>query len=316
MTEIKTRYGNLQGASYTEFYPDGTIKECVLNEKNELETPYGKLIPQYQDDGIRRKQTKSLSFHKNGSLKGISLQNRVEIKTSVGMLSAEYITFYENGSIRRIFPLDGRLSGYWAEEDEYKLATELELKFSFGNFKCKIIGIQFYDHGAVKSITFWPKDKVTVTSPVGAAPVRIGISLYPDGKIKSFEPARPLCVDTPIGKLTAYDRCALGIHGDSNSLSFSEQGKIEHLVTSAHKITVTDQDGAVKIYQPDSKPNMFNPEIKEPVPVSIRFGRNTVMFNNSEENEFIVDECIFSIEPFILTTINPCSSCTDCSACG
>jgi len=314
MSEISTNYGVIKGISYLSQYPDGSIKDCIPTEPNELKTSYGKLIPQYQDDGLRRKQIKPLSFYKNGNLKSISLQNQVEINTSIGVLPAEYVAFYEDGSIKRLFPLDGKLSGYWDEEDEYGLARDVEFNFSFGKFKQKVIGIHFYENGAVKSITFWPKDMVTIQSPVGTAVARIGIALYPDGKLKSYEPAKPTGVDTPIGIITAYDGSALGIHGDSNSLRFSEDGKVENVVTSTNKVEVTGKDGRKHVYTPGSKPSMFNPDANELVPLRIQFYGNKVCFNNTVE--YVVEECTFSIGTFLLQTKGSCSACSGCTACG
>ena len=44
--------------------------------------------------------------------------------------TAEQVSFYESGALKRIFPLNGTLSGYWTQEDEAKLATPLTLVFN------------------------------------------------------------------------------------------------------------------------------------------------------------------------------------------
>lgn len=31
------------------------------------------------------------------------------------------LTFYENGELKRVFPLDGKISGFWSEEEEKRL---------------------------------------------------------------------------------------------------------------------------------------------------------------------------------------------------
>ena len=316
MKELSTKYGSLKGASFINLYSDGGLKECILTEYNELKTPLGNFIPQYQDDGLRRKQIKPLSFYRNGNIKNLPLQDKVEIATSVGVLPAELITFYEHGAVKRLFPLDGKLSGFWAEEDEYGLAKEIEFNFSIGSFKRKVIGIQFYENGAVKSIAFWPKDIVTIQSPMGSALARIGISLYPGGKLKSFEPSKPLPVETPLGKIMAYDSKALGIHGETNSLRFSEDGKIENIVTTTNIIEVIDISGNKNVYKPDSKPSMFNLAATEVVPLSIQFLGNKVSFNNSSEQEYNVEDCVFSIKPLLFQAKDSCSSCASCNDCG
>lgn len=315
MKNITTRYGILKGLTYVDLYPDGSVKDCVLTKENELKTPYGDFIPQFEDDGVRRKQVKPLSFYRNGNLKSISLQNPVEVMTSAGVLPAEFITFYESGSIRRVFPLDGKLSGYWDEADEYKLAGDFEFNFAFGKLRQKVIGIHFYENGAIKSLTFWPKATFTIQTPVGPAAVRIGIALYPDGMLKSYEPAKPTDVDTPVGKITAYDSKALGIHGDSNSLRFSEDGRIEQVVTSVNRIEVTDKCGRQHIYEPGAKPALFNGAAKELVPLSVQFYGSKVRFNNSIEDEYDIAECTFSVGSCRLQPPNPCSSCSGCAEC-
>ena len=140
MESIQTKYGVLNGISSVEFYPDGSLKECILSALNRLATPYGELIPQYETDGIRRKYVKSLSFHQNGNLKSISFQKATIISTPLGAFPAELVIFYPGGEIKRLFPLNGKLSGFWSEEDEYQLAQEIEFSFSFGFFKQKVIG--------------------------------------------------------------------------------------------------------------------------------------------------------------------------------
>ncbi|MDA8235731.1 MAG: hypothetical protein M0Z31_13205 [Clostridia bacterium] len=316
MDKVTTKYGILKGISYLSHYPDGSVKDCILTQENVLKTPFGRLIPQYEDDGIRRKNLKPVSFYENGILKSISLQNPVEFQTSLGSLTAEYITFHEDGSIKAIFPLDGKISGYWTEEDEYELAPEIEFSFPFGQFKKKVISVRFYQSGGVKSITFWPKDRVTVNSPAGTAEVRIGIALHPDGSLKSLEPAKPLPVKTPIGTISAYDNSALGLHGDSNSLSFTQDGKIEQIVTTTHQVKVVDQTGKERIYQPGFKANMFNPDARDIVPLTIQFNGGRFCFDNNPENSCNLLECKFTVQPVLFKSTNSCSSCADCSACG
>ncbi|RYD04950.1 hypothetical protein N752_12240 [Desulforamulus aquiferis] len=43
----------------------------------------------------------------------------------------------------------------------------MEFRFSWGSFKSRIIGIQFYPEGSLKSITLWPGEVVSIKSPLG-----------------------------------------------------------------------------------------------------------------------------------------------------
>lgn len=318
MSEVTTKYGTLKGATYASRYPNGTVRDCILIEPNQIDTPYGPLVPQYLDDGQRRKRIKPLSFHPNGNLKNVPLDSPALIKTSIGAFPAELVTFYENGGLCRIFPLDGNLTGFWTEEDEYSLAEEFEFAFSFVKFKQRIISLHFYESGAVKSLTIWPKDTITLQSPLGTVTARIGISLYEDGTLKSLEPSKPLTVQTQLGQIVAYDHSAHGIHADRNSLSFTKEGKVESVVTSANVITVRNPKGETAVYQPGMQPDMFNPERLEVVPMRINFQGNMVCFEN-EGNAYDLNECTFTVQPFLLqpeTACSECSGCTSCHACG
>ena len=229
MEEFKTSYGMLNGISSIEFYTDGAIKECKLNKYSEMKTIYGNLVPQYDGAELRRKYKRSLSFYENGNIQSISFQNQMTIDTSIGKLPAELAVFYENGKIKRIFPLNGKMTAYWTEQNEYKFAEELDLNFEFGTFKKKIIGINFYESGSVKSLTLWPKDFIEVLTPCGIIETRIGLSLYPSGAFKSCEPRKQTLINTKIGELQAFDVGAIGINGDTNSLNFNEDGTIKSI---------------------------------------------------------------------------------------
>lgn len=315
MEIISTKYGDLKGAKHIRYYPNGNIRECILTEANEIFTPIGRLIPQYEDDGFRRKLIKPLIFHENGNLKNLPLQDKVEIETSLGLLPAELVTFYDDGSLRRIFLLDGKITGFWSEEDEYKLSPTLDLNLSWGNTKTKVIAVQFYKKGFLRSITLWPKDTITIAAPIGVAEARIGFNLYPNGNLKSFEPSKPLLVDTPIGKILAYDRTAIGIHSDNNSLIFTETGELSQVVTGTNIVQVTDNNGKKYIFKPQLTPSMFNLEAMELIPLNIQFQGNRIRFNNNFDDEFNLNECSFTISPYRLQTQGLCTSCNDCTAC-
>lgn len=315
MTEIRTKFGVLKGAAYCSYYEDGSIKELTLLEQNNLKTSYGDFIPQYLDDGVRRRRITPLSFYPNGNLKNLPLQTQVNIATSIGVLPTEFVSFYPGGSIKRVLPLHGQLSGFWDEEDEYNLAQEFIIDLPSIMLKQKILAMRFYEEGSLQDLTLWPKDTVSIDSPIGNVKARIGISLYPDGRLKSFEPAVPLPVDTAIGTISAYDSRAIGIHGEANSLRFSTAGTIENVVSSSHRIKVFDKNGREYIYEPGRQANMFNPDVSDMVPLNIEFLANKVRFNHSEEDEYDLADCSFFVEPLALPTENTCSSCSSCTAC-
>ena len=315
MKEISTKYGVIKGIISIDYYDDNIIEECKVDEYCEIETAFGTLVPQYEDDGLRRKYTKSLSFYENGNIKTISLQKQVDIKTSIGEVPAEFISFYDNGSIKRILSLNGKITGFWTEENEYDLAAETELNLKIGKFNKKIMGIKFYDTGEVKSFTFWTAERINIQTPCGMADIRIGISLYEDGELKSCEPSIPLKVNTPIGDIMAYDLNAIGINGDENSLNFYEDGTIKSLVTSVDKIKVTSLNGKMRTFQPGSKISSYNDEGTDIVPLVIEFYDDKIRFNKDSNNEFLISDNSFNVGNFIEKFNASCNSCEGCNKC-
>lgn len=312
INNFKTKYGVLNGIINYTLYTNDIMNECILNKNNKIITPYGTLIPQYEDAEIRRKHIQSLSFYDTGNLKSISLQNKSYIDTSVGRLPAEYLNFYDDGKIKRLLPLNGKLSGYWSEEDEFQLAEDIELKLNFATIKKKLIGIQFYKSGNIKSLTFWPSEKVYIPWKGEIISVKSGISFYETGNIKSLEPKIPFAIKTPIGVLTAYDSTACGINGDINSLCFSEEGEITALSTSSNIVEVINNNNAF-IFKPQMRASMLSDAALERIPLKIEFFSNRVRFNNNED--FIISECTFNTKK-ISNTINVgCSDCSTCAGC-
>lgn len=315
MEQILSPYGSIEGILTTEKFAAGSIKNCTVGQLNRIKTPYGVLIPRFDSQGVRRKYTPSLAFYKSGSLKSISLQEQQVIKTPLGEFPAELVTFYENGSLKRIFPLNGKITGYWTEKNEYDLAEEYDLDLPSGHLKTKFMGLYFYETGAVKSVTLWPQDSVTINSPLGTVSARIGISFYPDGNIKSFEPGHPIGVKTPIGEILAYNPQPLGINGDSNSLVLAENGKIKSLYTPRSMIIVEDKDGKQKIHRPLLKPDLFDEQKRNPVPMTIEFGEERVTIGSHIVSQYELSSYKFYVltMPAVLTAM--CQACSACHAC-
>ncbi len=316
MTEFNTKYGLLKGIVSSTLYSDGSMKECIVEEYNELETPCGMLVPQYDHSEIRRKYTASVYFYKNGQIQSIALHNQTLVKTPSGSYHAELLTFYECGSIKRLFPLNGKVTGYWTEEDEYGLAAEYEFNFPFGSFIVKTIGIYFYEDGAIKSLTFWPGNTAAICFPLGVANVRNGISFYQDGSIKSLEPDKPYAVSTPIGRIFAYDAGAVGIHGDTNSLSIDKNGEIISLATSTDVVLVQGIDGRKKTYSPGFKESLCDDAKIEVVPLKLNFHNGYVRFNGSEKDKYELGQFHFITTHYPKFLNFTCGDCSSCDKCG
>lgn len=318
--EISTVYGMLYGCIDPEFYENGILKSTRFDKENNILTKTGLLTPQYTDDNVRRKYSSSVTFYENGRLKSISLEKQAEVLTPLGKLPAELITFYEDGSVKRVFPLNGKISGYWSESDEGELAMPMSFKFDFGEFSAKIMCVYFYSSGRVKSITLFPNEAIVLTTtPIGKIKVRTGFSLYENGRLKSVEPAEPFIADTPIGRLTAYDSGAIGINGDMNSLTFKEDGQIESLKISGEEIIVRSND-TMDIIKPILQQNPLDEDDFITLPFSVKFEDGVVFIEDEAKHSYSMDKTNFTVvkSRFSLkgAACNSCSGCSSCSSCG
>ncbi len=310
---LTVEMSGIKGITRFTTYDNGGLKECKLADYNLISTKYGDLVPQYGNPGVRKKQLKVLSFYKSGKLKSISLEQQTEISTPIGIFPVELVTFFEDGSINSLFPLNGQISGFWSEEEEGALAQEFDFTFPFGNFSAKINGLRFYREGKVRSLILWPGERITIDTPAGKMPVRIGFKLYEDGSIESVEPAEPVPVKTPIGSINAYDANAIGIDADKNSLGFDRNGKLTSLATF-DIITAKKSDGETKITFPKLKPGLM--EEYEKVPIKLHFSGDTVTIDDgSRADEYRTSESTFKIMPGDYTETKTCGDCSSCKGC-
>lgn len=291
---MQTKYGVLRGIEDIEYYKDGSIKLCRVNEKNVLKTALGELVPQYETKDERRKITGTLEFYENGDLMSICLDEQITVATAYGDIPTEKISFYKGEKIKRIFPLNGKLSGYWGEDNEYSLATSIVIKNGEYEITSKFISIAFYENQTLRSLTLWPKERIELTTDMGIIKVRKGISFYENGKIKSFEPATEIRVKTPIGEISAFDNEIIGLHGDENSVQFDITGEIRALCTCNDRVKIFN-GSITEIMEPTLKKGWCNELIEVPVPLKISFGENSIIFGdkssfNIQNNSFFVEK--------------------------
>jgi hypothetical protein len=308
MTSFTTAYGTLEGVEFKTLYSNGKIDGCLVNRENTLETPYGKLVPQYLAEDMGRRPVKPLYFYKSGAIKSIALQERTLLRTPVGSMHAELVTFHESGKIKRVFPLDGRLSGFWTSKNEYELAETVTIASPLGNLTARFIGLQFYESGALRSVTLWPGEFISLNTPVGELRIRTGIAFHEDGKIRSLEPAGVVRVETPVGLMTAYDNDPQGIHGDLNSLQFSPDGSLLALKTTADEILVVDRSGSEYRFSPGLKDNPCGSERKVVVPLKVRFSAGRILFDEHQQS-FNLEQCRVEVQPFDRKAVDPSYSC-------
>lgn len=294
MESVNSKYGILSGAVICDYYDDNSLKACVLKEKNILSTKYGDLVPEFEFIDARIKDTYSVSFYQDGSLEKVSLSKQTIIPTSIGNIPAELITFYQNGNIMRLFPLNGQLSAYWSEADEFTLAKKLEFDLKFNKIQTIITNISFYEDSKLKSIALWSGEKLNLNTPLGVQSVRQGISIHPNGSLKSFEPLNPLLVETSIGTIEAFDYSDKFLFKDDKSITFDQNQKLKSINTSSNKITVIDKkNNLATSFSPDiNKTILDNDDFIKPL--HIIFEDEFVIFNKNAK--FKISDCNFEIE--------------------
>ena len=148
----------------------------------------------------------------------------------------------------------------------------------------------------MKSLTLWPKDRVKLNIGDCNIVSRIGFSLYESGKIKSFEPFRITAIKTPIGDIDAYDINAIGIHGDTNSLKFYEDGSIKSLITSTNTITIKTSSGDDIFHSPKKIRLYSNSEVMDTITLKLEFKENIVIIDG--QYEYNINKNKFEIKNF------------------
>lgn len=320
MEFLVTDYGTLEGVLRYDQYSNGQIRNIELREENTIVTSYGSLTPQFTDQGAiyerHKKYRSSLNLHDNGRLKSVALERQSVVKTPIGEYPAELVTFYKDGALNRVFPLNGQITGYWSEEDEGRMASEFPFNFKFASFSSKIISLRFYPSGQLKSITLWPGSTVTIETPIGPMVIRNGFALYEDGGLKSVEPAKPQLLTTKIGTFLSFDQDALGIHADENSLTFDPEGQLMSFVTSVNGIEVTLDEGQIVRVGPREAPSYVDVTEMMVVPIKVTFQGNQVMVNDGMKHIFDYEKASFRTYMSEYANRGGCTDCSTCTSCG
>lgn len=240
------------------------------------------LFPRYSQPDARSRSKESVVRYEDGELKSIYLESISEIHTPIGILPAEYITFYRNEKIHRVFPVYGQISGFWTEVEEKELLTKSTVKIGdtlySGMFSC----ICFYETGEVKSLTIWPGELIEVDTTYGKIVVRYGISFYKDGKMQSLEPEKSTVIEHRTGIYIAHNPFAIGVTGDDNSLCFDEEGKVVKLTTVLTGIRCIPSNGEPE-FELKAKLMLSPYDIMEDIliPVEVTFEKEGISFTDS-----------------------------------
>jgi hypothetical protein len=233
-----------------------------------------------------RRQMSSTRYHSNGNIKSLPLQERTPVNVGEEILPAERITFYECGAVRRVFPSDGKLSGFWSETQEGAYTPRIEVASRYGILQAKVIYVEFYPDGALASLALWPKERLELPTGRYTFGVRNGIAFYPSGLIQSLEPAEPIIVATPIGDLEAFDLNATGMVGSQNSLCYDENGQVTALVTMVDTLHITQPDGSVIQAGPYWEPSVCSESAMERKGLALQFHGNTLTCHMPAPRQF------------------------------
>jgi hypothetical protein len=302
METIETRYGPLPTDGLVERHPGGSLRAAAVAAPFALDTAIGRLTPQHSIDDARRMYKPPLTFYANGQARSVPLETRTVVETPVGPLPAELVTFHENGSLARVFPLNGKLSGYWTEADEGGLAEVLPVATPVGSLAARFVAVAFDEAGRLRSLTLWPGEEVAVRAPCGTVPVRLGVSFHPDGGLRSLEPARPVEVPTPAGLVWAYDSDAVGIAGDDNSLTFDPSGQVVRVATVRTTVTARLPGGGRRELAPLVRDSICGDGETELTPLLLVFSDDFLTAAYGPAKPFAViprSGAAFSVRPFV-----------------
>ncbi len=277
---------------------------------------YGELIPKDSYEKPRDKYKQSVVYYDSGALKSVYLEEPIQVSTCIGTINAELITFYEDQNIKRVFPLYGQVSGYWTEEEEYKLAVPVSVVYNQIKATVKVLTVSLYHNGALRSITLWKGEHFDVTLPCGHIYARLGASFYESGELKSIEPEKGTLVSTAIGAIEAYDNNPIGINADNNSLVFYKNGEVKSVLTIKTGIIIRDKIGGEYTIKATKRRSLLSYDQYEYVPLQIMFTNEGIEVKDSKGNIVSYSYQLHSIETFQNKVINNEMTCTACEQCG
>ncbi len=206
-----------------------------------VKTKYGFFTACSDASDLRKKYRTPVENYPDGTVRSIYLQEPEEVTLPGGVFQAELMTFYEDGSIKRLFPLYGQLSSYWNVEDEIEDAPEYVFTINDQNILIRPQCIYFYPSGKIRSITLWPVDSITVDTPAGTVTSKLGIELYEDKTIRSIEPAFGTVLSTGFGDAKPFMVRKHMMHAEDASMKFDKDGNLASFATLQTKVEVNGE---------------------------------------------------------------------------
>ncbi len=208
---------------------------------DKVKTRYGSFTACSDSSDLRKKYRCPVEYHLNGNVRSVYLQDTEEVTLPAGRFQAELMTFYEDGNIKRLFPLYGQLSSYWGVEDEVQNAPEYVFALNGQDLKVRPQCIYFYPSGEIRSITLWPGDSITVTTPKGQVTSKLGVEVYEDKTIRSIEPVFGTVFETEYGNAKPFMVRKHMLHAEDASSRFDREGNLTGFATLQTKVEVNDR---------------------------------------------------------------------------
>ncbi len=190
-----------------------------------IKTIYGYLHPCSGSSDYRKKNRCAVDRFKSGNVRSVYLEEPAVLTLPSGDFQVELITFFEDGNVKRIFPLYGQISAYWSIEEEKELAPYYDFEVEGETFHIRPQCIYFYPSGRIRSITLWPGDTIEVRTSYGVIKTGLGVELYESGKLRSIEPSFGTVLNTPEGEIRPFRYRMSMFHAENALLRFTEDGK-------------------------------------------------------------------------------------------
>ncbi len=198
----------------------------VTDKFDIINTKYGNLLPCSGASDYRKKHRCAVSYYDSVSLRSVYLEEPSVLSFPAGDYQTELITFYEDGNVKRIFPLYGQISAYWSIEEEAENAPYYDFPIAGEELHIRPQCIFFYPSGKIRAITLWPSDEISVRTPVGCIRTKLGVELYENGNIRSIEPVYGTVISTPEGIIKPYRFRMVMMHAENATLKFDEEGRV------------------------------------------------------------------------------------------
>ena len=125
-------------------------------------------------------------------------------------------------------------------------------------------------------------------------------------------------ITTPIGTVVAFDNSPIGVHGDNNSLKFTEEGALLSVKTIMTGFELENEKGEITKVYPKRRRSFLDIDKSEMVPVEISFLDKMIEIQDSDgwvcEYDLQKTKVVSVYNPQYRTE-SSCVSCESCSGC-